>query len=111
VEFPPTTYAVLGRRIPVAGGGYFRLYPYWLTRYFLNRINTIDEKPFIFYLHPWEVDPDQPRIRTNLRSRFRHYTNLDKTEPRLRRLIADFEFATVRHVIERLGLLSRDGSH
>jgi len=111
VEFPPTTYNLFGRRIPVAGGGYFRLYPYALTRFFLNKINRVQRRPFIFYLHPWEVDPDQPRIRTNLRSRFRHYTNLGKTEPRLRRLIADFQFDTVRHVIERLGLLSADDAH
>ena len=109
VEFPPTTYAVLGRRIPVAGGGYFRLYPYGLTRFFLRRINALERRPFIFYLHPWEVDPDQPRIRTNLRSRFRHYTNLDKTELRLRRLISDFEFDSVRNVLGKLGLWSSDG--
>jgi polysaccharide deacetylase family protein (PEP-CTERM system associated) len=111
VEFPPTTYAVLGRRIPVAGGGYFRLYPYGLTRFFLQRINRLERRPFIFYLHPWEIDPGQPRIRSKLRSRFRHYMNLDKTEPRLRRLLCDFEFDTVHNVIERLGLWSSDGRH
>jgi polysaccharide deacetylase family protein (PEP-CTERM system associated) len=111
VEFPPTTYAVLGRRIPVAGGGYFRLYPYGLTRFFLGRINRVERRPFIFYLHPWEIDPGQPRVRSNWRSRFRHYTNLDKTEGRLRRLLSDFEFDTVHNVIRRLGLWSSDGGH
>lgn len=105
VEFPPSTYKLLGVNVPIGGGGYFRLYPYWLTRYVLRRINRVAREPFIFYLHPWEIDPGQPRVRTNLRSRFRHYVNLDKTESRLNRLARDFRFGTVRAVLQELRLL------
>lgn len=105
VEFPPTTARVLGRRLPVAGGGYFRLLPYWLTRYGLRQVNRDQRQPFVFYLHPWEVDPDQPRIPARLVSRFRHYNNLSRTEPRLRRLLSEFRCATVRQVLEQQGLL------
>lgn len=107
LEFPPTTYNFLGYDVPVGGGGYFRLYPYGLTRALLRRASAAQRSPFIFYLHPWEIDPDQPRVNTKLRSRFRHYLNLDKTETRLRRLLRDFDFATVREVLEPLGPLPR----
>lgn len=104
-EFPPATVALLGYRVPVGGGGYFRLYPYALTRYFLRRVNGEGRSPFMFYLHPWEVDPEQPRVDAGLRSRFRHYLNLEKTETRLNRLIRDFRFDTVRTVLRSLDLL------
>ena len=107
VEFPPPTASVLGQDVPIGGGGYFRLYPYWLTRSFLRRVNGTRQIPFVFYLHPWEVDPEQPRVRTNFRSRFRHYLNLDKTESRLHRLFEDFEFAPVRQVLTGLMPLQR----
>jgi polysaccharide deacetylase family protein (PEP-CTERM system associated) len=106
IEFPPSTLEVLGLQMPVGGGGYFRLYPYGLSRYFLNKINKYGD-PFIFYLHPWEIDPDQPRVdNLSLRSRFRHYLNLDKTELRLNRLIRDFRFTTVKSVLATLQLLN-----
>lgn len=105
VEFPPSTVRLAGVRVPVAGGGYFRLLPYWLTRAGLRKLNRLAQ-PFIFYLHPWEVDPAQPRVRASLLSRFRHYTNLDQTEPRLRRLLAEFRCTTVRSVLSDIGLLS-----
>lgn len=105
VEFPPTTLKVLGMQVPVGGGGYFRIYPYWLTMFFLNRINVGQQRPFIFYLHPWEVDPAQPRVNASPYSRFRHYVNLDKTEVRLSRLMRDFRFTTVSSVLEGLRLL------
>lgn len=105
VEFPPTTYNVFGISLPVAGGGYFRLYPYWLTAYFLRKINEDQRRPFIFYVHPWEIDPAQPRVPASRRSGFRHYVNLGKTELRLNRLIRDFRFTTVRSVLEDLKLL------
>jgi polysaccharide deacetylase family protein (PEP-CTERM system associated) len=105
VEFPPSTVTVLGMRLPVAGGGYFRLLPYWLTRSGLRRINA-EGQPFIFYLHPWEVDPQQPRVEAAWLSRFRHYTNLDKTEPRLRALLGEFRCTTVRNVLADVGLLA-----
>jgi polysaccharide deacetylase family protein (PEP-CTERM system associated) len=105
VEFPPSTVTMFGMRLPVAGGGYFRLLPYWLTRSGLRRINA-ERQPFIFYLHPWEVDPQQPRVPAAWLSRFRHYTNLDKTEPRLRALLGEFRCTTVRNVLADLGLLA-----
>jgi polysaccharide deacetylase family protein (PEP-CTERM system associated) len=105
VEFPLSTANFLGYRLPIAGGGYFRLYPYSLTRAGLQQINNKANKPFIFYLHPWEVDADQPRIPASWLSRFRHYNNLDKCEMRLRKLISDFQFTTTWDVLENLGLV------
>lgn len=106
VEFPPSTATMLGVRVPVAGGGYFRLLPYWLTRMGLRQINRDLHQSFIFYLHPWEVDPEQPRVRVGWLSRFRHYTNLRKTHDRLQRLIEEFRFTTVRNVLADAGLLA-----
>lgn len=105
VEWPLATAQVLGCALPVAGGGYFRLLPYWLTRWGLASINRTESQPFIFYLHPWEIDPGQPRVAASLLSRLRHYTNLDKCEARLQRLLGEFRFGTVRESLERLGLL------
>ena len=104
VEYPLTTYKMLGQSIPVAGGGYFRLYPYWLSKHFYKSINK-SGKPFVFYLHPWEVDPQQPRIKTNTLSRFRHYNNLDKCEYRLESLLKDFKFTTMLNVLSEQGLM------
>ena len=103
IEFPPSTVAPLGMVCPIAGGGYFRIFPYWLTRAGLRSINR-RRQPFIFYLHPWEVDPDQPRIDAGWRSRFRHYTNLGKTHARLSALLKEFRFGTVREVLADLRL-------
>lgn len=104
VEFPLSTARIASYRLPIAGGGYFRLYPYWMSRLGLQQINR-DNKPFIFYLHPWEVDPDQPKISASRFSRFRHYNNLDKCEGRLRNLMTDFEFGTTWVVLQSLGLV------
>ena len=105
VEFPMSTAPMFGTRIPVSGGGYFRLLPYWLTRSGLAKLNGELNRPFIFYLHPWEVDPEQPRVRTSWKSRLRHYTNLDRCEGRLRRLIGEFRFGRVRDVLANAALL------
>ena len=110
VEFPPTTAQIMGQNIPAAGGGYFRLYPYALSRWLLRRVNAGEGQPAIFYLHPWEVDPDQPRVNAGWRSRFRHYNNLAKCETRLRRLLVDFRFAPAREVLSSLGLLDEPAS-
>ncbi len=100
LEIPITTLALGGRNWPIAGGGYFRLFPYALTRWGLQRINRRDRQPFIFYLHPWEVDPDQPRMHgAGWKSRTRHYLNLHRTEGRLRRLLEDFSFAPLRTLL------------
>jgi polysaccharide deacetylase family protein (PEP-CTERM system associated) len=102
VEFPLSTKQVFGARIPVAGGGYFRLLPYWLTRWALGSINRTEGMPFIFYLHPWEIDVDQPRFNASWFSRFRHYNNLDVCEARLKALVSEFRFSTVREVLRPL---------
>ena len=99
VEAPASTVRCGGVNLPVAGGGYFRILPYAWTRWGIRRINTHEGRPAIFYLHPWEIDPSQPRIRAGLVSRFRHYRNLDKTEPRLRRLLREFRFSTVGRLL------------
>ncbi len=96
LEFPITTLNLAGRNLPIAGGGYFRLFPYRVTRWGLNRINQVDKQPFVFYLHPWEFDPDQPRMKgASAKSRFRHYLNLDKTEARFKSLLSEFNFTTI----------------
>lgn len=104
VEFPITTKEFFGYRLPIGGGGYFRIYPYPFSRYALKSVNK-KQQPFIFYLHPWEVDPDQPRIETNWLSKFRHYNNLGKCEQRLENLLKDFRFSTVQSVLAELNLL------
>jgi polysaccharide deacetylase family protein (PEP-CTERM system associated) len=106
VEWPLSTARLLGLRLPVSGGGYFRLLPYWLTRWGLTSINQRELRPFVFYLHPWEIDPGQPRISASWLSRFRHYTNLEKCEERLRRLLGEFRFGTARDALTQLGLLT-----
>ena len=103
IEFPLSTAKIFNYRLPVAGGGYFRLYPYWLSKMGLQQINR-QQRPFIFYLHPWEIDPEQPKISASWFSRFRHYNNLDKCESRLRQLMTDFEFGTTWEVLNSLGL-------
>lgn len=105
VEFPLSTAKLLKYRLPVAGGGYFRLYPYAITKAGLKQINR-RKQPFIFYLHPWEIDPDQPRISASWFSRFRHYNNLGRCEERLERLLKDFEFTTSHQVLVDTGLLA-----
>ena len=105
IEFPLTTWEIAGYRLPIAGGGYFRLYPYRLSEYGLGSINRNEGQPFIFYLHPWEIDPGQPRVKVSALSRFRHYNNLERCEARLSRLLRRFEFTSVRAVLEDLELL------
>jgi polysaccharide deacetylase family protein (PEP-CTERM system associated) len=103
VEFPLSTAKILNYKLPIAGGGYFRLYPYALTHAGLKQVNS-RQQPFIFYLHPWEIDPDQPNVEAGWFSRFRHYNNLDKCESRLQRLMKDFQFGTAWQVLDSLGL-------
>ncbi|MDY6903885.1 MAG: XrtA system polysaccharide deacetylase [Thermodesulfobacteriota bacterium] len=92
-EYPISTVIFCGKAVPVAGGGYFRLFPYWFTKFALTRINKIEKKPFVFYLHPWEIDSEQPRFnKARPLSKFRHYNNLAKTMGRFERLLTDFDF-------------------
>jgi len=97
-EFPVSTVRLGKQNWPVAGGGYFRLFPLWITRHAIRHLNA-QEHPAVVYLHPWEFDPDQPRIPgAPLLSRFRHYVNIDKTESRLQALLDEFEFAPMSKV-------------
>jgi polysaccharide deacetylase family protein (PEP-CTERM system associated) len=95
LEIPPSTVRLLGNNWPVAGGGYFRLFPYALTRWAIARINARDNAPAMVYVHPWELDSGQPRLPAKWTTRLRQYANLDATELRLRRLVADFDFAPI----------------
>ena len=94
-EAPGSTVRLGGMNLPVAGGGYFRQLPYAWTRWGIRRMNALEGQPAIFYLHPWEIDPEQPRMHAGTLSRIRHYRNLHKTEPRLQRLLRDFRFTSV----------------
>jgi polysaccharide deacetylase family protein (PEP-CTERM system associated) len=99
-ELPGSTVQHLGMNLPMGGGGYFRLLPYGWTSLGIRRLNERECRPAVFYLHPWEIDPDQPRLNAGVLSRFRHYRNLDQTEARLRRLLAEFRFGTITQVLE-----------
>lgn len=99
VEIPVTTAHVMGRNWPAGGGGYFRFLPYGASRWMIQRVNKSDGKAAIFYFHPWEIDPEQPRVNAaSAKTRFRHYVNLDKTESRLKRLLGDFQWGRVDEV-------------
>ena len=100
IEAPGSTVRLAGVNLPIAGGGYFRLLPYGWTRWGIQRLNTVERRPAIFYVHPWEIDPGQPRIAATAMSRLRHYRNLGETEGRLRRLMQDFRFSTMSDVLE-----------
>ncbi|HEB67296.1 MAG TPA: DUF3473 domain-containing protein [Gammaproteobacteria bacterium] len=93
LEIPITTLRLGGRNFPCGGGGFFRLYPYAFSRWAMRRVNLREGKPGMFYFHPWEIDPDQPRPDgLSAKTRFRHYLNLDRMEGRLRALLKDFEW-------------------
>ena len=93
LEMPVTTVEVMGRKIPCGGGGYFRLLPYFVSKLALRRVNNKDEQACIFYFHPWEIDPNQPRVaQAGLKSKFRHYTNLEVMERKIRRILTEFSW-------------------
>jgi polysaccharide deacetylase family protein (PEP-CTERM system associated) len=88
-----TTLRMGSRNFPSSGGGYFRLLPYPVTRWMLQRVNQAEREPAIFYFHPWEIDPGQPRIAgIDAKTRFRHYVNIDRNEAKLARLLDDFRW-------------------
>jgi polysaccharide deacetylase family protein (PEP-CTERM system associated) len=96
VEIPVTTTRLFGNNLPAGGGGYFRLAPYRLSEWMIRRVNRVDGQPAIFYFHPWEIDPEQPRVPgVGLKTRFRHYVNLRRTENRLAQLLRDFRWERV----------------
>jgi polysaccharide deacetylase family protein (PEP-CTERM system associated) len=97
-ELPGSTVRLAGVNLPIGGGGYFRLLPYFWTGRGIEHLNTVERQPAVFYLHPWEIDPGQPRIPSGRLTALRHYGNLEKTEARLRRLLREFSFGTVSEV-------------
>jgi polysaccharide deacetylase family protein (PEP-CTERM system associated) len=101
-ELPGSTVRWAGTNFPIGGGGYFRLLPYAWTKRGVDRLNSVEGEPAVFYLHPWEIDPDQPRVPVRGLTRLRHYTNLSKTESRLRRLMREVRFGTVSQVLEQV---------
>ena len=109
-EVPGSTTRIGPLNLPIAGGGYFRLLPYWWARWGISRVNRLERLPVVFYLHPWEIDPDQPRLPAGRLSQLRHYRNLAQTEGRLRQLLTDFRFDTVASLIQRADLPQPDGT-
>ena len=102
LEFPPTTNRRANNKFGVAGGGYLRLLPYGITRWAIRQVNEVEEQPAMVYFHPWELDPEQPRIAAPFRSRFRHYTNLDGMQRKVECLLSDFRFGSVSEVCKCL---------
>lgn len=101
VEIPVTTVRLFGRNFPAGGGGYFRLFPYGVSRWCLRRVNAVDQRPCIFYFHPWELDTCQPRVAgLAAKSRFRHYLNIDRMQARLRALCSDFTWDRIDRVFQ-----------
>lgn len=99
LELPITTVRLMQRNLPAGGGGYFRFFPYAMSRWLMQRVNDSDRQPAIFYFHPWEVDPDQPRQENiSLKTRFRHYVNLGRMETRLKALTRDFQWGRMDHI-------------
>ncbi len=106
-EFPASTIRRFGNNWGVGGGGWMRFAPYPFTRWALRQINEMERMPAMVYFHPWELDPDQPRITAPLRSRLRHYTNLSTVEGKLNQLLADFRFSTLTDVCRGLKTYGR----
>ena len=99
LELPPTTLRIMNKNFPAGGGGYFRFFPYTFSRWMIERVNTVDRQASIFYFHPWELDPEQPRPPgLDLRTHFRHYLNLSRMEGRLRRLMKDFHWDRIDRI-------------
>src|SRR5271155_536004 len=100
LEFPMPTLQFLGSRAPLAGGAYLRLLPYWYTRWGIRYLNRSERHQVCVYLHPWELDPEQPRMRGTLTARMRHYFGLQGAEEKFRRLLTDFEFGPLGNILD-----------
>lgn len=99
IEVPPTTLRMFNRNLPSSGGGYFRLFPYPLSRWMLRQVNRQDRSPVVFYFHPWEIDIGQPRVQgIGFKTRFRHYVNIGRMESRLECLLRDFHWGRMDHI-------------
>jgi polysaccharide deacetylase family protein (PEP-CTERM system associated) len=103
MEFPMSTIKLLGKNIPVAGGGYLRTQPYWFTKWAIKQINK--KQPAIVYIHPWELDPEHPKIKSTFLQNWRHRTGLRANEKKLKKLITDFKFTTVKDVLKDMRLV------
>jgi len=99
VECPGSTVRLAGVNLPIAGGGYFRQLPYAWTRWGIDRVNRLERQPVVFYTHPWEIDPEQPRLAVGRTTGVRHYRGLAHTRRRLERLVRDFEFDAISSVL------------
>jgi len=106
-EVPPSTLRIGKVNLPVAGGGYLRLFPLWFTRRAIKTIHQRDGQPIIVYFHPWELDPDQPRLKASWKSRFRHYNGLAKTEGRLQEILSHGSFQPLINLVRRLETFSQ----
>ncbi|MBN8502674.1 MAG: DUF3473 domain-containing protein [Sphingomonadales bacterium] len=107
IEIPVTTAHFAGRRLAAGGGGFFRVLPYAFSRWAIRQVNTVDQRPAVFYFHPWEIDPDQPRVpNASLKSRVRHYTNLDVMGEKLRQLVREFEWGRMDVLAHREAALA-----
>lgn len=105
VEIPVTTAQFAGRRLAAGGGGFFRVLPYGFSRWAIRQVNREDKRPAVFYFHPWEIDPDQPRVEgAPLRSRLRHYTNLSVMAAKLSRLVGEFRWGRMDELAAREAL-------
>jgi len=109
IEMPGSTTRVGPVNLPIGGGGYFRILPYAWTKWGIERVNRLEGRAAIFYLHPWEIDPEQPTLRTSALGRFRHYRNLHDTEARLKRLLTDFRFGPMLSVINGMTAVPASG--
>ena len=109
-EVPGSTVRLGPLNLPIAGGGYFRILPYAWTRFGIARVNAVEREGVVFYIHPWEVDPEQPRLPATSLGRFRHYRNLHKTEQRLRRLLTEFSFSTVASLLRAHNMAASPGA-
>jgi len=105
VEFPMPTLELAGRRSPIGGGAYLRLLPYWYTRWAMRYLNRSEQRPVCVHLHPWELDPEQPKMQGRLTARIRHYIGLRGVQKKLRRMLRDFEFAPMGELIPDQKLL------
>jgi polysaccharide deacetylase family protein (PEP-CTERM system associated) len=104
IEFPISTITLLGRNFPFAGGGYFRLFPYWYSQWGLKKLNNNGSKPAVFYIHPWELDTDVPKINSaSGLSRLRTYINLRNTEKKFSRLLSEFTFVPLASILKGAG--------
>lgn len=99
LEIPVTTLRIFNKNLPSSGGGYFRLLPYFISKWMLNRVNSDDRQPGIFYFHPWEIDTDQPRVLgVDRKTRFRHYVNISRMEGKINQLLGDFKWGRMDEI-------------